>query len=132
MALSEQIRRRPDATYLAWYTDQAKERFWTSVLSLAEIERGVPGFPTREARVRTTAWLAEAEEALGPRILPVDRAVTRRWVDIWVRHAELGLEVGVVDELIAATAIVHDLTVVTRNVRDFEHAGCKVLSPWSA
>ncbi|OYW36248.1 MAG: hypothetical protein B7Z42_12830 [Brevundimonas sp. 12-68-7] len=66
------------------------------------------------------------------RILPVDLAVTERWASLAEVNRAAGRASEMTDELIAATAHVHGLTVVTRNVRHFEHSGCRVLSPWSA
>lgn len=132
MALTEQTARRPDPTYTAWFATIPREDLWISVLSLGEVERGIPGLPDDESREMAIEWLATAEDALGPRTLAVDRAVCRAWAVVWRRNNAANRAAGVVDELIAATAIVHGLTVVTRNVRDFEHSGCRVLSPWSA
>lgn len=99
---------------------------------MGELRRGSLSLPQGHRRERLDAWLANLLYDLGPGILPVSAAVAESWAAINLKHLALGRRIGLPDEFIAATAIVHDLTVVTRNVRDFEHAGCKVFSPWSA
>ena len=66
------------------------------------------------------------------RIIPVDTRIALVWGDLTASHRRQGRNPSVSDELIAATALVWDLIVVTRNVADFEHSGCQLLSPWSA
>lgn len=71
--------------------------------------------------------IEEFEEA----IVPLSLEIAEAWAALSLRNKQAGQSVGVVDELIAATAIVHGLTVVTRNTRHFEHSGCRLLSPCS-
>ena len=78
------------------------------------------------------AWLAEGLGTFDDRILAVDIAVASAWAQVNTLHRRSGRTVGVSDELIAATALAHQLTVVTRNTRDFEVSGCAMFSPWSA
>ena len=77
-------------------------------------------------------WLGELILRYEARILPVDLDVTERWASMAEANRAAGFASDMTDELIAATAHVHGLTIVTRNVRHFEHSGCRVLSPWSA
>jgi predicted nucleic acid-binding protein len=74
--------------------------------------------------------LAELIIRFDERILPVDLDVTERWASLAEAQRAAGRASEMTDELIAATAHVHGLTVVTRNVRHFESSGCRVLSPW--
>ena len=82
-------------------------------------------------RAELDAWLSEGVSSFRERILPVDTAVASAWADVWAQHKRLGRAVGVIDELIAATALAHGLIVVTRNARHFEASGCDLLVPWS-
>ena len=131
-ALTEPSRRRPDSAFLAWFDAAPLSALHTSVICAGEIEAGVLRLEPGPTRDRYEGLRRELIEWLGPRTLPIDRQVASAWARISADHERLGRRVSATDQLIAATATVHDLTVVTRNVRDFEHSGCKVLSPWSA
>jgi predicted nucleic acid-binding protein len=71
-------------------------------------------------------WIAEVLESLGERVHPVDRPVAEKWADIMVPDP-----CSPMDALVAATALVHGLTVVTRNVSDFKNTGVAMLDPWT-
>ena len=109
-----------------WIAAQRTTDLYVSVVSVAEIERGItrqrrrdPAFASLLAR-----WLDTVLSLYGDRILPVDAPTARRWGRL---PGDLGHE-GT-DLLIAATALEHGLTVVTRNVRHFEPTGAQVLDP---
>ena len=123
--------RRPDRhpAPTSWLTDQRSSDIYLSVVTLGEIERGIalqihraPDFARDLAQwhERTLAWFAD-------RILPVDVATARRWGRL---SAAIGNQD--VDLLIAATALEHGLTVVTRNVRHFEPTGVRVINPFDS
>ena len=99
-----------------------------SVVTIAELERGVRlalrRHPDLEPQLRQ--WLAKTTTAYRARILPITRAVAMNWGALSAQRSR-----PVLDTFIAATALVHDLVVVTRNVRDFEDTGVRVLNPWS-
>ena len=120
--------RRPERSLRTsrWMAAQRTTDLYVSVVSVAEIERGItrqrrrdPAFASLLAR-----WLDTVLSLHGNRILPVDAPTARRWGRL---SGDLGHE-GT-DLLIAATAIEHGLTVVTRNVRHFEPTGVQVLDP---
>lgn len=83
-------------------------------------------------RAEIDGWIARFTSEFGERILPVDIRIANVWADISVGLQQRGRAIGLIDQLIAATAIAHGFTVVTRNVRDFEPTGCDILCPWSA
>jgi predicted nucleic acid-binding protein len=130
-ALSEPQRPRPDAGYMAWIDGQPAGDLYLSVLSLGELKRGLAALEPGARRVRIEAWLSQALAVFSDRMLPIDAAVATAWAAVSLNHRQAGLTISAIDELIAATAIVHDLTVVSRNLRDFQASGCKLLSPWS-
>lgn len=130
-ALSEPQKARPDAAYLAWLDEQAPLHLYASVLSIGEMRHGALSLPPGGRRASIEMWLDKALTSFGSRILAVDMAVADAWAAIMRMHRQKGKTISAVDELIAATALVHDLTVVTRNVRDFQASGCKLLSPWT-
>jgi predicted nucleic acid-binding protein len=116
----------------AWAAAQEEERLFLSVLVLAEIEQGIerlaPGDPDRSRHAGT---LHAIEARFAGRILPLGDAVVRRWGRIAGRvKRETGHPPPVIDTLLAATAIEHDLYLATRNTKDVSHAGAALFNPW--
>lgn len=135
-AISELGKPRPDPGFMAWHDQQAEtadrqKGIFLSVLLLGEMDRGILNLPDNPKRAELSRRRDLILSVYGKRILPVDIDVARRWGAVNDAHRRQGLTPGVIDELIAATALVHDLTLITRNLRHFEHSGCRLLSPWS-
>jgi predicted nucleic acid-binding protein len=106
---------------------------YTSVLTLAEIRFGVELLPPSKRRRQLQEWLDRDLPAwFGDRVLPVDRSVADRWGVLRARAQMRGRPLSVVDGLLAATAIQHDLTIVSRNVSDFAVVGLAVVNPWKS
>jgi hypothetical protein len=127
-AVSELRKKHPTPSVLAWFASVSDEHLYFSVLSVGEIRRGVERLVKAEQLSVLLTWL---ENELVPwfdsRLLPVDLTVAERWGCLL---AEVGRPLPTVDSLLAATALVHNLTVVTRNTGDFALPGVKVLNPW--
>jgi predicted nucleic acid-binding protein len=126
--LSETRKRQPAEGVTEWIAATPPERLHVSVLTLGEIERGIARIRGRGDRQQATAlerWLREVELGFADRILPVTVPVASAWGR--QQHAQ---PLPVIDALIAATARVNKMTVVTRNVKDFEHSGVPVFSPF--
>ena len=124
--LSALRKRQRNPHVVRWMLNQRMTDLYLSVVSLGEIERGITRQQHRDptfARV-LAAWLDSVLSLYHTRILDVDLPTARRWGRL---SATLGHEGA--DLLIAATALEHGLTVVTRNVRDFEPTGATVLDP---
>jgi predicted nucleic acid-binding protein len=118
---------RCDPAVAAWWGGVQDRDLFLSVLSLGEIRRGIealrPRAPERAAVL--TDWLAEIAESFGERILDVDAAVAEAWGRLAGPRS-----VPVVDTLLAATAQVHGLVLVTRNIADMGGLGVPVLNPF--
>jgi len=113
----------------AWWAAVEDRDLFLSALTLGEIRRGIEGARPRDPAKAAVleAWLAAVTEAFGPRVLGVDPAVA----EIWGRMSA-ARSVPVVDALLAATASVHGLVLVTRNAADVEGLGVRVLNPFKA
>jgi predicted nucleic acid-binding protein len=119
---------RADANVAAWIGAEEASRFFISAITVLELERGVLGVQRRDAAhgARLRAWLDNhVRPVFAGHILPVDDEVATRCA-----HLHIPDRRNEVDALIAATALVHGLAVVTRNIRDFEGTGVVVIDPW--
>lgn len=112
----------------AWYASVAEDDLCLSVLVLGEIRKGLERLRPRDPKQAAALgdWLGAITQAFGERALPVDSAVADEWACLSATRP-----VSVVDGLLAATAKVHDLTLVTRNDADVQGLGAKVLNPFT-
>ncbi len=130
--LSELVKPRPDPSVTAWVDQQSESQLYLSVLTLGALRKGVERLQDGRKRVRLTNWLdGELKPRFVGRLLSVDEDVAERWGMVCAQANASGVAVPVVDGLIAATALVHGLTVVTRNVSDIQASGALVFNPWS-
>ena len=130
-AISEPGRPRPDQGFVDWFDQIEEAAIHLSVVTLGELRHGLALLPDSARRRRLEQLHLAIMRRYEDQILTVDLGVALTWGELAARHRRLGRRPSVSDELIAATALVHNLTVVTRNVADFEPSGCRVLSPWS-
>jgi predicted nucleic acid-binding protein len=121
----------PNVGVKRWLETTDRESQYVSVITLAEIQKGIELLVAGKRRSQLGQWLEQDLEAwFSGRILPVDRRVAGRWASLLAAGARTGKSLPAVDSLIASTALVHDLTIVTRNTRDFEGIGATILNPW--
>ncbi|MGB6690483.1 MAG: type II toxin-antitoxin system VapC family toxin [Terracidiphilus sp.] len=128
---SELTRPNPELSVCQWLENADDSELYVGVISLGEILKGITILPASKRRRGLQQWL---DETLRPwfegRILPVNAQVAERWGRIAGQCKIKGRPLKVADGLITATAFEHDLTIVTRNVKDFEGLGIKVFNPW--
>jgi predicted nucleic acid-binding protein len=130
--LSEFQRQSPRASVVGWLRAQAEETLFLSVLTLGELQRGISRLPASRRRNRLQAWLdSDLQRRFEGRVLPIDDGVALRWGDVQAEVEAKGAPLPVMDSLIACTALVHGLALVTRNVDDFARAGVAVVDPWT-
>ena len=127
--LSALAKRRRNVNVENWIGRQRSSDLFLSVIVIGEIERGIalqrakdPNFAAMLAR-----WLDQVLVVYGDRVLPFDLASARRWGQLSATIGHNGADLQ-----IAATALEHGLTVVTRNVSDFEPTGVSVLDPFNS
>jgi predicted nucleic acid-binding protein len=118
---------RADTNVTTWFADVAEEKIFLSVLTIGEIRRGIENVRRRDpnSAAALDRWLDLVSEAHGDRIVPIDRAITEEWGRMNVPDP-----LPVVDGLLAATARVLGLTLVTRNIADVEHTDVELLDPF--
>ncbi|MGZ0713948.1 PIN domain-containing protein [Pseudomonas palleroniana] len=127
--ISELRKPQADAKVVAWAKSVIAPRMFISAITLKELETGVLRLERRDpvqGKVLRTWLKKHVMPAFDARILPVDAAVALRCAQLHVPD-----QANESDALIAATALVHGLTVVTRNVCDFQSSGVPLLNPWN-
>jgi toxin FitB len=133
MILSEGRRPRPEPRVTAFYEQQPSEQLYISVLSLAEIRYGIERHKEPEKRAELTDWLTQrVRPEFEGRILPITEDIMLRWRLLLEEGRKTGHTYSHPDLIIAATALHHGLTVVTRDRTDYDKAGVPVFNPWEA
>ena len=127
--LSEPTRPNPDAGVLEWLRQHEHELF-ISVITAGELQRGVALYPQSRKRQSLEQWLEELLATFEGRILPVDRKIAQEWGHYYAAQQQAGRKPPSLDSLVAATAKVHQLTIVSRNEADFPDV--PVVNPWES
>jgi hypothetical protein len=129
--ISEWTKPRPDRGVVGWLEGADESSLYLSVVALAEIRLGIELLPKGRKRDRLTRWL-EVDLALRfeGRVIEIDQAIAAAWGQIVARGRALGAAPPILDAFLVATAIVHGMTLVTRNLRDVQRFGAAVLDPW--
>ena len=129
--LSEARRRPPHAGVAAWLEATPEDALFLSVLVVGEIAKGIAKLPGGPQRARLEGWLeAELTPRFAGRLLDLDEETARIWGRLSGEAEARGAPLPVIDTLMAATALRHDLTLVTRNARDFRPYAAKLFNPW--
>jgi predicted nucleic acid-binding protein len=131
--ISETIKPQPNTKVLAWLDAANESLLHLSVLTLGEIRRGVDSLPQSTRRAILESWLSShVTIRFAGRILEVSQEVADRWGRISALASVAGRPLSTIDGLLAATAMHHNLTFVTRNVKDVARSGVPVFNPWEA
>jgi predicted nucleic acid-binding protein len=130
--LSEVRRPAPEPKVLAWLDTIDEDRTFISVASIAELRRGIALMDAGRRREALAAWLAEDLPArFAGRIVPIDSAIAERWGDVMAQARQGGFALSVMDGFFAATALVGELVLATRNTKDFAPYGLPLFNPWT-
>lgn len=131
--ISELIKPRPHPQVTEWIDAADEHTLFLSVLTLGEIRKGVTAMPAGKRRSALEAWLGrDLLSRFSGRILAVDLAIADVWGQISGAAAAKKTPIAVIDGLVAASALNHDLVLVTRNTKDFAAAPVSLFDPWSA
>lgn len=129
--ISELIKPRPEPSVTAWIEGTDESLLYLSVLTLGEIRRGIAALPQSRRRAALEAWLDKDLRArFEDRILVIDHEVADRWGLLAANARNSGMALPVIDGLLAATALEHNLTLVTRDTGQIPSMGVAVFNPW--
>lgn len=129
--VSEWTKARPDSGVVDWLAQIDEDAVFLSVVTFAELRHGIERLPASKRRKQLDEWLrSDLPLRFEQRIIQVDGAVADEWGRLVARHDALGRPIHAMDALIAATAQVHALTLVTRNTSDFEASVKSLVNPW--
>jgi predicted nucleic acid-binding protein len=130
-AISEFTKRQPEPKMVQWLASADELSLYLSVITVGEIRKGIARLPDSQRKQALAHWLeVDLVQRFSERLLPLDANTLFVWGNLTARLEQDGLVMPAVDALIAATALQHDLTLVTRNQSDFEHSGVENFNPW--
>ena len=129
--ISELVKPKPEANVTEWVENTDESLLYLSVLTLGEIRRGIAALPQSRRRATLEAWLDKDLRArFEGRILVIDQEVADRWGLLTAAARNSGIVLPVIDGLLAATALEHNLTLVTRDTGQIPLMGVAVFNPW--
>jgi predicted nucleic acid-binding protein len=129
-ALSEPQRPRPDPHFMAFVQALPDEVGFVSVISLGELRKGIVKLSPGRRRDALQTWLDQTRSIYRERTIDIDADIVLRWGALTAELEARGRNLKPADGLIAATALCRSLTVMTRNVRDFDDTGVETVNPW--
>jgi toxin FitB len=129
--VSEWTKPEPNPGVMGWLSRVTEDEVYLSVVTLAEVRHGIERLPSGRRRRSLDEWLrTELAMRFEERIVLVDGAIADEWGRLVARREARGRTLQAMDGLIAATASVHGLTLVTRNEEDFRGSVGSILNPW--
>jgi len=130
--ISELVRPAPNDHVIEWLKRTEEASLYLSVLTIGEIEKGIAKLPASSRREKLETWVRrDLAERFRERLLAIDAMVAATWGRLAGEAEARGEPLPVIDGLIAATSLAHDLTVATRNIGDFERCGARCFNPWT-
>ncbi len=129
--ISETIKPFPKQQVTDWVEGRDEKKLFLSVLTIGEIHKGISKLPESKRKSDIRAWLEnDLRRRFEKRILGITEDIARIWGEIQGNSEKEGRKMPAIDSLIAATAIFHGMTLVTRNTSDIEHSGVSLFNPW--
>jgi toxin FitB len=129
--ISEIIKSQPNEKVVTWMQENDEDSMYLSVLTFGEIEKGIEKAANLEKKKTLQTWVENVlKERFKHRILEIDMAVVTRWGKEQGKAELAGKPMPAIDGLIAVSGLVHNCTVVTRNVSDMQQCDVELLNPW--
>lgn len=129
--ISELTKKHPDRNVMSWFSSHDETEMYISVITFGELIRGVEKLSVSEKKVELNQWINnDLKQRFRNRILDISMSEVKKWGEILAECEKMGTPIPAIDALIAATARVHDLAVVTRNTKDMQPSGVLTINPW--
>ncbi len=129
--ISEFAKSEPNPRVIGWLQQTDPASLFASVITFGEIRLGIENLAPGRRRAELETWLATGLPAwFAANLLPVTRETADRWARVSMRARRQGLALATPDGLLAATALEHDLTLATRDVKDFTGLEVELFNPW--
>ena len=128
--ISEFVKPTPHSALLEWLAVIPSDALFLSVITIGEIRKGMSKLAESKKKIQLTLWVNTLIAEYDDRILPIDLAVSERWGILQGQAEKAGTPMPSLDGLIAATASVYNLTIVTRNEQDFLPSHLSLINPW--
>ena len=129
--ISELVKKKPDSNVLEWFEEHDEFNMFLSVITFGELRKGIEKLPESKKKRELNAWLNEdLLSRFKNRILNISQAEVNKWGEVLAKAEKAGNPLPAIDTLIASTALVHGLSVVTRNTKDIEPTGVELINPW--
>ncbi|MCC5912755.1 MAG: type II toxin-antitoxin system VapC family toxin [Balneolaceae bacterium] len=129
--ISELVKKKPNPSVAKWFADRNELSMFLSVITFGELRKGIEKLPDSKKKKELNRWVKEdLKHRFKNRILNINMEVVNKWGEILATAEKNGNPLPAIDSLIAATALGHDVSVVTRNTMDMEGSGVEVINPW--
>ena len=129
--ISELTTNDPDSNVVAWLENIDQENIFLSVITIGELKKGIEKLAGSKRKKDLVSWLEnDLLVRFGERIVPLDLPVMLLWGTMIAELEKAGTPLPAIDSLLAASAAQKGLTLVTRNIKDFEPAGIPLMNPW--
>lgn len=129
--ISELVKKDPNPNVVKWFSENDELSMYLSVITFGELRKGVQKLPNSKKRAALNSWINDdLQFRFKNRILNIGLEEVNKWGEILAEAEKTGEPIPAIDALIAASALVHDLHVVTRNVSDMEASGVEIINPW--
>lgn len=130
--ISELVKKKPNPNVVKWFSDQDELSMFVSVITFGELRKGIEKLPGSKMKKKLNQWVkVDLNNRFKNRVLNINMEEANKWGEILAAAEKSGKSLPAIDSLIAATARVHDLSVVTRNTQDMEGSGADVINPWA-
>lgn len=130
--ISELVKKKPNPNVVKWFADQDELSMFLSVITFGELRKGIEKLPDSKKKKELNRWVKEdLKQRFKNRILNINLDEANKWGEILATAEKNGKPLPAIDSFIAATALVHDFSIVTRNTQDMEGSGVEVINPWT-
>jgi toxin FitB len=128
--ISELIKKKPNQGAINWLFEKNESSLFLSVITLGEIKKGIYKLPNSKKKEELGKWLIKLEERFKGRIIPIDLDISIKWGQIQGELEQNGKSMPTIDALIACTALVKNLIIITHNAKDIKQSKVEIIDPW--